>query len=209
VITLGIDTCLNACAAAVVDGERVLASAREPMARGHQERLAPLVQEVLAAAGIAPADLGRIGVTVGPGSFTGLRVGLAFVKGFAAALGVPAAGVGVLEALAAEVPVGVVAAVVDARREQVYLQIFHDGASLSEPAALPIAAASALVAQFAAGREATLIGSGGPLLAVPGAHFLPAEGADPVRVARLAERRPASAPEPLYLRAPDARLPGA
>jgi tRNA threonylcarbamoyladenosine biosynthesis protein TsaB len=209
VITLGIDTCLNACAAAVVDGERVLAAAREPMARGHQERLAPLVQGVLSAAGIAPAQLGRIGVTVGPGSFTGLRVGLAFAKGFAAALGVPAVGVGVLEALAAEVPEGVAAAVVDARREQVYLQVFEDGVALSQPAALPIEAASELVARLAAGGEATLIGSGGPLLVVPGARLLPAEGADPVRVARLAARRPAAAPEPLYLRAPDARLPGA
>jgi tRNA threonylcarbamoyladenosine biosynthesis protein TsaB len=209
VIILGIDTCLNACAAAVVDGERVLASAREPMARGHQERLAPLVREVLSAAGIAPAELDLIGVTVGPGSFTGLRVGLAFAKGFAAALGAPAAGVGVLEALAAEVPEGVAVAVVDARREQVYLQVFEDGAPLSEPAALPIEAACALVAQLAAGRGATLIGSGGPLLAVPGARLLSAEGADPVRVARLAAGLPATAPEPLYLRAPDARLPGA
>ena len=71
------------------------------MHRGHQERLAPLVAEAMAQAGAAFPDLDRIGVTVGPGSFTGLRVGLAFAKGLAIALGIPCVGVGVLDALAA------------------------------------------------------------------------------------------------------------
>jgi len=211
VITLGIDTCLNACGVAVVDDARVLARASEPMVRGHQERLAPLAQETLAAAGLKFSDLERIGVTVGPGSFTGLRVGLAFAKGLAAALGLPAAGVGVLEALAAAAPDGLAVAAVDARREQVYLQAFRDGASLFDPRACGLEDAARLVAALLDGEPATLIGSGGPLLAagLPTARLVPAEGADPAIVARLAAARPAAPLAPLYLRAPDARLPAA
>ena len=88
-IVLALDTGLERCSAAVVDGEGVLASASEAMARGHQERLAPRVREVLAEAGVSFAAIHRIGVTVGPGSFTGLRVGLAFAKGLGFALGRP------------------------------------------------------------------------------------------------------------------------
>ncbi|HYG28089.1 MAG TPA: tRNA threonylcarbamoyladenosine biosynthesis protein TsaB, partial [Caulobacteraceae bacterium] len=65
---LSLDTCLPACSAAVLDGDLVLASAFEPMVKGHQERLATMVREVMQEAGIAFDDLDRIGVTVGPGS---------------------------------------------------------------------------------------------------------------------------------------------
>ena len=99
-IVLAIDTCLFACSVAVVNDGRVLARRVEPMSRGHQERLAPLVQEAMAEAGLGFDKLDRIGVTVGPGSFTGLRVGLAFAKGLASALSIPAVGIGALEALA-------------------------------------------------------------------------------------------------------------
>jgi tRNA threonylcarbamoyladenosine biosynthesis protein TsaB len=210
-IVLGLDTCLNACGAAVLDGGRVLACASEPMARGHQERLAPLVRDIMAAADVGFDGLGRIAVTTGPGSFTGLRVGLAFAKGLGAALGIPVVGVGVLEALAAQAPEGLSVAVLDARRDQVYLQAFADGAPLDEPRVLAVEAALRAVAALATGRPATLIGSGASLLApgLPSARVLLAEGADPAIVARLAEARPAVPPVPLYLRAPDARLPGA
>src|ERR1700744_6532990 len=99
-IVLGLDTCLNVCSVAVLDGERVLASAREVMARGHQERLAPMARDVVAEAGIGFAALEGIAATVGPGSFTGLRVGVAFAKGLALALDKPTVGIGTLEALA-------------------------------------------------------------------------------------------------------------
>lgn len=97
-ITLAFDTCLTACTAAVLEDERVLVSRVEPMARGHQERLAPLVYEVMTEAELSFDRLDRIGVTIGPGSFTGLRVGLAFAKGLGAALDRPVIGIGVLEA---------------------------------------------------------------------------------------------------------------
>jgi tRNA threonylcarbamoyladenosine biosynthesis protein TsaB len=208
VIVLGLDTCLNACSVAVLDGERVLAHASEVMARGHQERLAPMAERVMAEAGLAFVQLDRIGATVGPGSFTGLRVGVAFAKGLAAALGVRAASVGTLEAMAAEAE-GLVFAAIDARRDQLYLQAFESGRALMAPDVLPVATAAARLAELAGGRPLTLVGSGAPLLAdvAPGARVVAAEGADARHVARLAAARPPGPLRPLYLRAPDARLP--
>src|SRR5215204_4969488 len=101
-IVLGLDTCLTACSVAVIDGGRVLAHRSEVMARGHQERLAPMAEAVMREAGLSFDRLERVGVTVGPGSFTGLRVGVAFAKGLASALAIPAEGVGTQEELAAQ-----------------------------------------------------------------------------------------------------------
>ncbi|HVK41400.1 MAG TPA: tRNA (adenosine(37)-N6)-threonylcarbamoyltransferase complex dimerization subunit type 1 TsaB [Phenylobacterium sp.] len=205
-MVLAIDTCLFACSVAVVDGERVLARRVEPMSRGHQERLAPLVQEAMAQSGVGFDQLERIGVTVGPGSFTGLRVGLAFAKGLGSALSIPVVGVGSLEALA-EPERGDVLAVLDAKRGQVYLQAFSGGAPVSAPDALPIEIAAARVAEFS---PDILIGTGAALLADlrPGARVVEADTTDPVAVARLAAARAPVPPRPLYLRAPDAKLPG-
>src|SRR5277367_540029 len=125
------------------DGE-TLGALTEPTARGHQERLAPMTRDLMARAGLNFAALDRIGVTVGPGSFTGLRVGLAFAKGLAFALGQPCVGVGTLEALAASLGAdGPTAAVIDAGRGRVYLQLFEGRAWLSGPDILPLANAAA------------------------------------------------------------------
>lgn len=206
-IVLGLDTCLNACSVAVLDGERVLAHVSEAMARGHQERLAPMTREAMAQAGLPFDRLERVAATVGPGSFTGLRVGVAFAKGLASALGVPAVGVGSLEALAADAQ-GLAAAVIDARREQVYLQVFADGEALTAPEVLPVADARARLDGFRAGQAAALVGSGGPLLARPDDRLTAPEGCDARAVARIASARPPAPIRPLYLRAPDAKLPG-
>jgi tRNA threonylcarbamoyladenosine biosynthesis protein TsaB len=207
-IVLGLDTCLNACSVAVLDGESVLAHRSEVMARGHQERLAPMAQEVMADAALGFDRLERVGATVGPGSFTGLRVGVAFAKGLGSALGVPAVGVGSLEALAAAAS-GLVAAAIDARRDQLYLQVFEGGAALMAPDVLPIGVAAARLIELAQSRPLTLVGSGAPLLAeaAPGAAVRTPEGCDAREVARLAANRPATPIRPLYLRAPDAKLP--
>ena len=207
-IVLGIDTCLGACGAAVLADGQVLASLSEPMARGHQERLAPLVRQVMDEAGVAFPELTLVGATVGPGSFTGLRVGLAFAKGLAGALDIRLAGVGTLAALAEPVA-GTVMAAIDAKRGQVYLQAFADRAPLGAPDVLPLEIALARVAEFSAAGPPALVGPGATLLAaaVPGARMIAAEAADPASVARLALA--GGAPRPLYLRAPDARLPGA
>ena len=208
-IVLGLDTCLNACSVAVIDGGRVLAHRTEVMARGHQERLAPMAQAAMADAGLAFDRLERIGVTVGPGSFTGLRVGVAFAKGLASALSVEAAPVGVLEALAAEAD-GLAAAVIDARRDQVYLQVFEAGRALMAPDVLPVATAAARLVELVQGRALTLVGSGAPLLAdvASDAVVRTPEGCDARKVAALAAARQPAPLKPLYLRAPDAKLPG-
>ena len=207
-IVLGLDTCLSSCSVAVLDGERVLASAREVMARGHQERLAPMARDVMAQAGLAFPSLDRIAVTVGPGSFTGLRVGIAFAKGLALALDRPAVGIGTLEALAAEAD-GLAFPAIDARRGQLYLQAFEDGRALMAPDALTAEVAAARVAELSQGRPFTLVGSGAALLAdfAPDAAVIAAEGADARHVARLGAGRSPAPLKPLYLRAPDAKLP--
>jgi tRNA threonylcarbamoyladenosine biosynthesis protein TsaB len=209
---LSIDTCLGASSVAVLDGERVLAARSEPMTRGHQERIGVLVREAAAEAGVAFADLSRIGVTVGPGGFTGLRVGLAFAKGLATALSIPCVGVNTLESLAFGTK-GFAAAVIDARMNQVYLQVFADGVSLMAPDALGLGEAAARLAELYSGGPATLVGSGAPLLAdaLPSATVLTPVSADPVAVARLAAAKPtpSHSARPLYLRAPYATLPAA
>ena len=207
-LILGLDTCLSSCSVAVLDGERVVAWSREVMARGHQERLAPMARQVMAQAGLAFNRLDRIAVTVGPGSFTGLRVGIAFAKGLALALDKPAVGIGTLEALAAEAA-GLVFPAIDARRGQLYLQAFEDGRPLMAPDALSAEVAAARLAELSQGRPFTLVGSGAALLAdvAPGAAIIAAEGPDARHVARLAAARAPGPLKPLYLRAPDAKLP--
>ena len=96
---LVIDTALNACQAGLRRNGEALVTRTEAMTRGHQEALGPMVEALFRDAGAAPRDLAAIGVTLGPGSFTGLRVGLSFAKGVAAGLNRPLQGVGTLEAL--------------------------------------------------------------------------------------------------------------
>ena len=211
---LAVDTCLAASSIAVLDGETVRAARSEPMTRGHQERIAVLAREVMAEAGVRFPDLTRIAVTVGPGSFTGLRVGLSFAKGLATALSIPCVGINSLEALAATSGAsGFVAGVLDAKMGQVYLQVFDGGKALMAPDALEIGVAAARLAELYSGGPAALIGSGAPLLAdvLPEATVLTPAFADPVAVARLAAARPAPthSPRPLYLRAPYAVAPAA
>lgn len=213
-IVLAFDTCLGACSAAVLDGERTLAATVEPMWRGHQERLGSLVRQTMAQSGLAFDALDRVGVTVGPGSFTGLRVGLAFAKGLALALDIPAVGVGSLEALAEGQP-GLVLALADARRDQVYWQVFRDGSALTPPA---VSAIHNVVYYFSNQAILEAKQDAPDLLIGPGAHLLASafpqsrleglEAPDPAAIARLASRAELAPPKPLYLRAPDAKLPG-
>lgn len=213
-LVLAVDTCLAASSVAILDGDVVRAARSEPMTRGHQERIAVVAREVAAEAGVKFADLTRIAVTVGPGSFTGLRVGLSFAKGLATALSIPCVGVNTLEALAASVgATGLVAGVLDAKMGQVYLQVFDGGTALMAPDALEVGVAAARLAELYSGGPATLVGSGAPLVAdvLPDATVLTPAYPDPTAVARLAAARPAPthSPRPLYLRAPYAVAPAA
>jgi len=215
---LVIDTALGLCTAAVSTGARIVARS-EPMARGHQEALAPLAEAVMDLAELDFTGLDAIGVTVGPGSFTGLRVGLAFAQGLGAALDRPVVGLSSLDALAGSVvPDGrPVAAVIDARRGQVYVRLF-DGAGV------PLDAAGATPLAGLAGRldgaeqGGRLVGTGASLAAdvAPGWAAVALAGPTPEALVRLTEaalsRGGVEAPRPQYLRAPDAtpptRLPG-
>src|SRR5262245_58764638 len=129
---LAIDTALEACAAAVFDTEGgILAGETLPMVRGHAEALMPLLAKVMGAAKTSFAELDRVAVTTGPGSFTGLRVGISAARGIALAAGKPAYGLTTLAVYAAplvaqddSIPVTVA---IDARHDQVYLQVFGTG----------------------------------------------------------------------------------
>jgi tRNA threonylcarbamoyladenosine biosynthesis protein TsaB len=206
VLVFVLDTALSSASAAVVQDGQVLAKRTEPMDRGHAERVAGLVRTMRSEAGVEFAAVTRIGVTVGPGSFTGLRVGLAFAKGLALALSVPCVGVGTLAALAKSAGTqGRIAAVLDARRGQVYLQIFEDETPLTQPEVLQLDVAQA---RLDAGGPLVMIGSGATLLRPPpGARISEVAYIDPVALARLTASapEPIRRPEPLYLRAPDAR----
>jgi len=215
---LVVDTALGLCSAGVFVVEESVAwplgLRSEAMTKGHQERLAGMARDAVAEAG-GFERIDRIGVTVGPGSFTGLRVGLAFAQGLGAALGRPVVGLSALDGLAASVEGGgATAALIDARRGQVYARFWRAGAPQGPAEALSIEAAMERVR--ALGPEVRLVGSGAALIAedVVGAGAADLPGPAPEALARLtaAAEPAASPPRPLYLRAPDAtppsRLPG-
>ncbi|MFV3074751.1 tRNA (adenosine(37)-N6)-threonylcarbamoyltransferase complex dimerization subunit type 1 TsaB [Niveispirillum fermenti] len=226
-ITLGLDTATSACAVALWDAATgtCLAVRAEQMQRGLAERLVPMVEEVLAAAGIGFGAIGRIGVTVGPGTFTGLRVGLAAARGFALAAGCPLVGVTTLEAAAAGLDPATRAghtllAAIESRRDDLFVQPFTAAlVPLGEPADvlpadLPAHAAATLppgpllIVGDAAARAAQALGVWtGPVgvLETTGA----AEALATARIAAAAgpadiARRAA---DPFYLRPPDVTLP--
>lgn len=216
---LVIDTALDQCAAGVfevVNGAvRPLGVRVEVMARGHQERLAGMARDAMSDAGLGFGALDRIGVTIGPGSFTGLRVGLAFAQGLGAALDRPVIGLSTLDVLAASVDgAASVAALIDARRGQVYARFWSGGAPAGPAEALSLELARERIAGLEPG--AVLVGSGAALVqdAAGDATILALDGPAAEAMALLAAvADPAAAPpRPLYLRAPDAtppsRLPG-
>src|ERR1700733_5270552 len=139
-LILAIDTALDACSAGILDTDagKLIAHESLPMKRGHAEALMPLIARVMKASGIPFAALDRIAVTTGPGSFTGLRVGLSAARGIALAAGKPAVGVTTLTAYAAPVvsengeqPV---ISAIDARHDHVYFQVVSgNGSSLVWP----------------------------------------------------------------------------
>ncbi|MFP4451570.1 MAG: tRNA (adenosine(37)-N6)-threonylcarbamoyltransferase complex dimerization subunit type 1 TsaB, partial [Rhodosalinus sp.] len=98
-LVLGFDTSAAHCAAALLSGDRLIAARAEEMGRGQAERLMPMLEEMLAEAGVGWSDLDVLGVGTGPGNFTGLRIAVAAARGLALALDVPAVGVSGFEVI--------------------------------------------------------------------------------------------------------------
>jgi tRNA threonylcarbamoyladenosine biosynthesis protein TsaB len=215
-LILGLDTTLTACSAALVradaDGFKPVEQIFEWRPRGHAEVLAAMVQTLLERAKLKFNSIERIAVTCGPGTFTGVRVGLAAARGFALAAGIPVIGLTSLEAIAenhwqSETADGPLAVLVDARRGEVYCQIFSSpGNAMTQPAAGPIEEVLAPLD----GQAFWAIGSAAQAAKAANSGRLRLSDALPVPdAAKFAHlvlgAKPAQPPSPLYLRAPDVK----
>jgi tRNA threonylcarbamoyladenosine biosynthesis protein TsaB len=216
-LILAIDTALDACSAGILDTDagKLIAHESLPMKRGHAEALMPLIARVMKASGIAFAALDRIAVTTGPGSFTGLRVGLSAARGIALAAGKPAVGVTTLTAYAAPVvsesgeqPV---ISAIDARHDHVYFQVVSgNGSSLVWPQLASIEealGASRFGAPWLVGNAAEILRQRWPAQALAPFKVDAQPAPDIAWVGWLgAAVSPDTAPaKPYYLRAPDAK----
>lgn len=214
---LAIDTALSACSACVLDTDETepLACELIVMERGHAEALLPMVDRVASKVEGSFATLDRVVVTIGPGSYTGLRVGIAAARAIGLAAAVPVVGVSTLSALLAPLmagpPRGLLAAAIDAKHGQVFIQAVGPGGRSIIPASL-VSIRDAV--RFLGSGPVTLGGSASGFLASEAwAQGVEARAADQSQVpdiawvARLgALADPAQAlPKPLYLRGPDAR----
>jgi len=216
---LAFDTCLGAVSAAVcrVDatGLYVLAEAYEARTTGHAERLMPMVDETMARSGIELSRIDRLAVSLGPGSFTGVRIGVAAARALALATGKPAVGVTSLAAMAHEArqvlgdkaKERLLAVAVDARG-MTYVQLFEDDGATSAPMLLAPAEAAAMIGT----RRSCIVGSAAVAVAdaVAGAQaeaalvdLQPHARAVAALAVGLAPTHPL---RPLYLRRPDAKL---
>jgi tRNA threonylcarbamoyladenosine biosynthesis protein TsaB len=215
---LAIDTALAACSAAVLDtdhGGGLLASDSLSMTRGHAEALMPLIYHVMQRSELTFPDLDRVAVTTGPGSFTGLRVGISAARGIALAADKPAVGVSTLTAYAAPLladdDTTPVVAAIDARHDHVYLQVFGLGGRVLVP---PRIAPLSDAVRAASDAQSRIVGSAAQSVAdrLPRGAPLPLlvdvrEAPDIIWVARMGAVLPEgqSPPKPQYLRAPDAQ----
>jgi len=209
---LVLDTAMHACSVGLFGRKngviRSLFALSDPMTRGHQERIGPLVAEAFAKGGIAPQQLTAIGVTLGPGSFTGLRVGLAFAKGMASGLSVSLCGFSTLETLAAAAPFSGQRrlAAHEAGRGQVYVQYSGADDRADAPQALRLDEIDSL-------RDydpEMIIGSGARHLAArfPEAQIIDEALPDLRAMAALCFERPDAYADlsPLYMREADAKV---
>lgn len=218
---LAVDTALGACSVAVLDGDLVRAHRFEQMERGHAEALAPMVQDAMREAALDCGELQRLAVTTGPGTFTGQRVGLAFMRGLRLALKKPLIGITTLDAMAAaamkEMDAKVGIALHDAKRGEVYLGMRAGQQTVIAPTLLPFGDALAATQQ-ALDDDANLLAMAGTA-GLAACEYFRSRGRvaqvtsvlqpDAIWVARLAVAAVDSnvPPRPLYLRPPDARLP--
>ncbi|GIF19402.1 tRNA threonylcarbamoyl adenosine modification protein YeaZ [Actinoplanes tereljensis] len=209
-LVLALDTATPASTAALVevtaDGLSGIAERRTVDPRAHGEKLAPEIAAALAETGVRPSDLGAIVAGLGPGPFTGLRVGLATAASMAHALGIPTYGVCSLDALGRAAGPGRVLVATDARRREVYFATYLDGVRVGGP---EVAKPAEVTGEFdrVAGEGGLKYGD---LFGVPvEEHLLYPPGAALVALAaeRIREAAPSEPLTPLYLRRPDAVEP--
>lgn len=212
---LAIDTAANLCAACVLDtgGVSGPTQAVRDIGKGHVEHLMDVMSEALAGAGCGYADLSRIAVSVGPGSFTGVRVGVSAARGLSLSLAIPAVGISTLDALAQEAVTSgpakpVLVAIAAGRGEAYWAKYRRNGEPLSVPGIAPIAEIAASVA----GCDMMLAGSAARLVqaaAGPGATMTIGRESATAEIGTYAQMGAAAIragePRPLYLRQPDAK----
>jgi tRNA threonylcarbamoyl adenosine modification protein YeaZ len=213
---LAIDTSCGACSAAVFDGlsRAALSRRSEPMAHGQAEALGPMVEAVMGESDGGFAALGRVVVAVGPGSFTGIRIGLAMGRAIGLTLSVPVVGVSTLVAFAAplldEPQPGVIVSAVDARHGSVYFQVYE---STGRPLFSPRVASFRDAARAIGGGPARIAGDGAQALALEAqragtvCEALGGAFPDIVAIARVGlAANPEDWPaRPLYVKPPDAK----
>jgi tRNA threonylcarbamoyl adenosine modification protein YeaZ len=209
---LAIDTALDACSVGVVADDRLVLRS-EDVGRGHAERLMGMIREATAEAGLSLTDLDRLAVTVGPGSFAGVRVGIAAARALALVNGTPTVGIPTLAVHAEEarrlMPGRPVLAVIAAGRGEVYGALYAaDGSALRQPGAASPQVFAAMVAEdtVLAGSGADLVIAALPMDVRPEVAHRRASPSIEILCA-LAATLPASStpPSPLYLRPPDAK----
>ncbi|MEQ9490164.1 MAG: tRNA (adenosine(37)-N6)-threonylcarbamoyltransferase complex dimerization subunit type 1 TsaB [Alphaproteobacteria bacterium] len=216
---LAMDCAGPACSVALFRGDEVVAARHEGMQRGQAERLVPMIDEVLKDAATPPADLDILAVTVGPGAFTGIRIGLASARAMALALDIPATGITTFDATIRNFlsgrpapPAHPIAVVLETKRRDYYARIFGpDGAALSDGAALDGPALCGVLSDIAA-EGCILIGDGARRFlendgaGIAAADLVCGDGYTAVDVGRCTLGLPPDRslpPRPLYLRPPD------
>jgi tRNA threonylcarbamoyladenosine biosynthesis protein TsaB len=216
---IGIETSTLRGSVALAESDGPVAAASHEQPNAHAEAILPLLERVLAEAGWPKSSIDRIAVGVGPGSFTGLRVGIALAQGIALGLGRPIVGVGSLCAMARAVPASVAGhrvALLDARRGEVFAAAYaEDGAELAAAAALPRETALAKLARRVAGPRVLvgrvareLAGAESPFASEPtdlphatwtaliGAELVPGAAAEPLYIRDAGATRPSLPPSP-------------
>lgn len=208
---LALDSALARCSAAVVADGQALALRQQDVARNQAGLLPVMVAEVLRAAGLGAGDFDFVAVTVGPGSFTGLRAGLALAHGIGLAAGIPVIGVTVGEALCAAltpVPGRQVWVAIDSRRGRVFLE--RDGLVAAHALdALPDPAGPVAVAGDAAIAVAARLAARGSNVMLTDVRLPEARFVAMAALQRHAGLLPALDAQPLYVDPPEARLPAA
>ncbi len=210
---LAVDTAMAACSVALHESGHSLALAKAfvAMERGHAEAIAPMVRDVMARAGVEFSVLDRVAVTIGPGTFTGVRIGLAMARGLGLALGIPVIGIDTLSAIAANETGGDMPLLVasDARKDEVYAALFNAGGKLLQgPAVMPIGACLRLMPEGplrVIGTAAEIIIAASPRDAIKRSKAGDVPDAANFGRCGLDIPAPESPPTPLYLRVPDAK----